>query len=91
MTIETILSAIGSTEPSNFFEFLKGLGADCPEKGDRDGYRELFNQLKELERNGLVDIERRDGQIEWLQLTEAGANSIRAYMDSKRPLLGLMQ
>lgn len=91
MKTETILAAIGSTEPSTFVEFLQDLGAECPERGDKAGYRELFNDLNKLERERLVTVDRQDGKIEWLQLTEAGAIRIRAFMDSKRPLLKLLE
>ena len=78
MTDHEILSAISSTEPSTFHEFLSGL-PDTPVKGDRGGWRELFYQLKKLERAGYVEIERanQDGSIESLMLTGEGAEVVR--------------
>lgn len=43
---DNILAAIGSTEPSTFGEFCRGLKI-CPAKGDRDGWRELFAALED--------------------------------------------
>lgn len=78
MTDNEILSAIPSTEPATFGEFLAGL-PDVPVKGDREGWRELFYQLKRLENDGLVEIERanKDGSIESLMLTGEGAEVVR--------------
>lgn len=86
MTTDTILGAIGFTEPSSFGEFCGALGADCPEKGDRDAWRELFSTLNGLAAEGLVEIERDGRNIESIVLTEAGANYIRGKKDAARPL-----
>jgi hypothetical protein len=91
MTTDTILAAIGSTECSSFNDFCSGLGADRPEAGDRSGWREVFSLLGECEREGLVEVERVEGKIETLVLTEAGAAQVCAKLDAKRGLLGLME
>lgn len=74
---DNILAAIGSTEPSTFNEFCAGL-KDCPAKGDRDGWREVFAALEWLEHQKLVEIERNGRSIESLMLTEAGAERVRS-------------
>jgi hypothetical protein len=70
-----ILRAIPSTEPATFGEFCSAYD-DCPERGDREGWRELFGDLETLEQQGLVEIERVDGKIESLQLTGEGAELV---------------
>lgn len=77
-TNDEILSAIPSTEPCSFSEFLDGL-PDVPEKGDREAWSELFGRLKLAERLGYVEIERadRDGSIESLILTPAGVDRVK--------------
>lgn len=76
-TNNEILAAIPSTEPATFGEFLSTL-PDCPEKGDRAGWRDLFSQLRTLENAGLVEVERTGGSIESLLLTEDGAARVRS-------------
>jgi hypothetical protein len=86
MDEDIILSAIGSTEPSTFGEFCSAL-KDCPAKGDREGWREVFATLEWLEHQELVTIERSGRSIESLMLTSAGANRIREKLDKRRGLL----
>ena len=83
---DVILAAIGSTESSTFSEFCRAL-KDCPAKGDTAGWREVFETLNDLERQGLVVIEREERRIESLILTDAGADRIRAKLDEGRGLL----
>lgn len=91
MDEETILAAIGSQEPSTFNEFLRALGDDCPERGDKDGWRELFAALEYSERSGLVEIERVQRKIDSLILTEAGAARVREQLDGKKGLFSMMR
>lgn len=86
MDEDVVLAAIGSTEPSSFSEFCRAL-KDCPMKGDREGWREVFATLEWLEHQGLVTIERSGRSIESLILTDAGADRIRAKLDTGRGLL----
>lgn len=89
MTDETILSAIGSTEPSSFNEFCSALGSDRPD--NKDDWRDLFGQLNKLEFNGLVIIDRdANRKIGSLVLTTEGSNLIRATMDNKRGLFSAL-
>jgi DNA-binding transcriptional ArsR family regulator len=88
MTEDTILSAIGSTEPSDFNEFCRGLGADCPD--DREGWREVFNHLRILEQHGFIEVSRTGNKIDSMILTKAGANRIREKLDSRRGLFAEM-
>jgi DNA-binding transcriptional ArsR family regulator len=82
---DSVLSAIGSTEPSSFSEFCRAL-KDCPMKGDVAGWREVFETLERLERQGLVVVERQGRSIESLILTDTGADRIRAKLDAGRGL-----
>ena len=77
-TNSEILAAIPSTEPCDFREFLNGL-PDVPEKGDREEWAELFEQLRFLETAGLVEVERADrgGNIESMMLTPEGVEAVR--------------
>lgn len=89
LTDETVLKAIGSTEPSSFNEFCGALNCDCPE--ERSEWAELFAVLRKLEKGKLVDVKRDGKAIEELQLTKAGANRIRDRKDSERGLLQAMR
>ncbi|MCI0488959.1 MAG: hypothetical protein L0229_20395 [Blastocatellia bacterium] len=89
MELIDVLSAIGSTEPSSFSEFCRGL-EDCPEPGDRAVWRELLGFIGRGEREGLIEVERTKGMIDTLILTEAGAALVRNRLDSKRGLLARM-
>jgi hypothetical protein len=90
MSEDQILSAIGSTEPSDFNEFCRGLAADCPESGDREGWREVFSHLRILEQHGFVTVSRTGNKIDSMILTSAGANRIREKLDNKRGLLSML-
>ena len=74
--MKEILRAISSTEPCTFSEFLRGL-PDAPERGDKSAWAELFDKLETFENLGLVEIERANGRIETLMLTEAGAAKVK--------------
>jgi DNA-binding transcriptional ArsR family regulator len=91
MNEEVILSAIGSTEETTFSEFCSALGGDCPESGGREGWREVFNHLRILERHGFVEISRSGNKIDSMVLTEAGANRIREKLDNQRGLLTMLR
>jgi hypothetical protein len=77
-TDNEILSAIPSTEPATFSEFLNAL-PDVPAKGDREEWAELFGQLNMLEGLGLIEVERanRGGAIESLMLSAEGVGAVR--------------
>jgi hypothetical protein len=77
VTNNEILAAIPSTEPATFSEFLNAL-PDVPEKGDREAWAELFEQLRFLEQCGLVEVERATGSLESLLLTGEGAEKVRS-------------
>ncbi len=65
-----VLAAIGSTEESDFGEFCRGLGSDCPQKGDKAEWSDLFQQLNRLEQTGFVTISRAGRNIDAMILTE---------------------
>lgn len=75
---DDILNAIPSTEPCSFSEFLNAL-PDVPVKGDRGGWSVLFAQLRRLEVDGLIEVERANsgGSIESLMLTGEGVEAVR--------------
>ena len=83
-----ILSVIGSTEPSTFFDLCNGLRRldICPEKGDKTGWGTLFRKLGEYEAEGLCKTVRKNKNIETIQLTQSGADKVRDFADSKREL-----
>lgn len=83
-----LLSIVGSTEPSTFFEFCNGLrNIDLiPEKGDKVGWSQLFRCVNDLERREYVTVKRLKGRIESIQLTQKGADSVREFADKTRTL-----
>lgn len=87
MDEETILAAIGSTEETTFSEFCNALAGDCPE--GKDEWREMFSTLRQLERDGWIEVSKTDGKIDGLILSEAGANRIREKLDKRRGLLSI--
>jgi hypothetical protein len=84
MNREKILLAIGYTEPSEFGEFCKALGDDMPQ-GSHE-WRDLFIELTNCEREGLVTVERSGGKIEQMQLTESGSAFVKDKADARRPM-----
>jgi exopolysaccharide biosynthesis predicted pyruvyltransferase EpsI len=72
MINDAVLKAIPSTEPATFREFLQALG------GNFDGeWRQLFEDIEQLEYMGLVEVERLHGRIESMILTPEGAEEVR--------------
>lgn len=67
-----VMQAIGFTEESSFREFCREL-KDCPDRGDRNGWRELFGDIEWCAHMEWLTIEKRGASIESLQLTEEGA------------------
>lgn len=90
LNLDTILSAIGSTEPSTFSEFCSALGDDCPASGDKNGWRAVMNFIGLGERSGFIEVDRVGGKIDSLQLTRQGADRVRSKLDAKRGLLGYL-
>lgn len=76
MTADKILLALPSTEPATFNEFLRALD-DAPERGDKEAWAELFQELDGLETMGMVEVERYQGKIDTLILTGIGAEYVR--------------
>lgn len=93
MTLDDVMAAIPSTEAADFSEFCHGL-KNCPAAGDRAAWRELFGLLNEGVRRGWVGVAYENGassgKIEAGILTPEGAAHVRAALDAKRGLLGLM-
>ena len=83
------LSLIGSTEETSFSELCAALGEDCPR--DKDGWRELFNQIRRLEQSEHIGVIRTAGKIDGIILTESGASLIRDRLDAKRGLLSIVE
>ncbi len=89
MTLDNILAACSSTEPSTFNEFARAL-KDCPAKGETAEWREVFGLLNQAEREGLVEVERAGKSIDSLILTDTGAERVRSKLDNKRELFDLL-
>jgi hypothetical protein len=85
------LSLIASTEETTFNELCTALGDDCPEPGDKGGWRDLFAKIRDLERQCYIEVTRTAGKIDGLMLTESGAALIRDRLDSQRGLLSQMR
>lgn len=83
------LSLIASTEETTFNELCSALRDDCPEPGDKSGWRDLFQKIRDLERQSYIEVTRTQGKIDGLMLTESGAGLIRDRLDAKRGLLHL--
>jgi len=91
MDIDTLLSAIGSTEETTFNELCQALGDDCPERGNTPEWRDLFRTVSCAEKEGLVRVDRVGGKIGTLILTEAGAARVREKLDRRRGLLNYIE
>lgn len=81
MELLTVLKAISSTEPSSFREFCSGLGDACPERGDTNGWREVFRLISKAEKDGLVDVLWGNVGFHTVILSESGAAHVRANPD----------
>lgn len=96
MTLDTVLAALTSTCPSSFGDLCNGLGPERPDKGDRDGWRVIFQLLDQAEAEGLVDISRARNpttgreDVDTLQLTQEGADRVRSQLDGRRGLFGAL-
>lgn len=75
MKVGTLLSSIGSTEPSTFGEICQALGDDKP--SDKGEWRDFFGLVTAVEKEGLVEVEKFDGKIESMILTEAGVAKLK--------------
>lgn len=84
-----LLSLIASTEELSFNELCTALGDDCPDS--KDGWRDLFQKIRDLERQCYIEVTRTAGKIDGLMLTESGAALIRDRLDSQRGLLSQMR
>jgi hypothetical protein len=73
-----ILETVPSTDSIEFSEFCNDY-PDTPAKGDKQAWSALFRQLDDLKREGLLRIEREDGRISEMELTEAGAQWVRDF------------
>lgn len=71
-----VLRAIPSTEPADFGEFCNALEGDKPD--DRQGWSDLFNTIRSLEREGLIEVSHAGNLIDTLVLTEAGVARVKA-------------
>jgi hypothetical protein len=83
----TLLRAVGSQEPSTFNEFCRGLAGDIPTCTPE--WSALFRQVENCETEEWIEVSRHNGRIESLQLTQAGADKVRAHLDQSKPLFNL--
>lgn len=72
-----VLRAIGSTETTDFMEFCEGLGDNCPVKGDKESWQEVWQTLERLERRGLVEVTRENRRFIDAILTADGVEEAR--------------
>jgi hypothetical protein len=77
---ERILEAI-SNHGSTFSEFCSEY-SDTPERGDREGWADLFAKLKTESDTGYIEVERGSRYIESLRLTETGIAKLRELQAS---------
>jgi hypothetical protein len=91
MTLDDLLACIGSTESSDFNEICSTLRESDSLPVGKSGWAELFRLIERAEHEGLVEVSRIKGRIDCAQLTEAGADRIRAKMDARRGLLGYIE
>lgn len=84
MHIDTVLAAVGSTEPSDFNDLCRGLGCHVPQ--ERSEWADLFRTIEECEQDGLVEVSRLEGKIDTIMLTKDGADRVRAKLDANRGL-----
>lgn len=73
----TLLRAIPSTEECTFRELCSALGEDKPERGDKPAWGKLFGQLRRFEREGLIEIDWNNNEINTMVLSESGASRVR--------------
>jgi len=77
MKLKILLQAIGSTEPSTFNEICRGLGDNCPERGDSQSWGQLFRMIEEAEVAQLITVSRTRGSLDSAILTEAGVAALK--------------
>jgi hypothetical protein len=87
-----LLKLIWSTEPMGFFDLCNAMRQEgtCPAKGEKAEWGALFRHLGELEGAGWIKCERIKKNLESLQLTDKGADVVRNFADSKRPIFDVL-
>jgi hypothetical protein len=88
--VDAVLAAIGFKEASDFSEFCRGLGDDCPAAGDKKKWHAVWRALDEAVELGLCEVHRVKGRFDTAQLTEEGANRIREKLDRERGLFSFI-
>lgn len=83
-----ILGAIGFTEETNFDDFCRALGKDCPKAGEKAEWAKLFKTIRSLAERRLLGAKwDQDNRFVAAQLTTAGRDRYREHLDKQRPLL----
>lgn len=82
---KALLESIGSTESSSFNEFLRALDeeGEVPTAG-KTAWAKLFADLKELEDEGCIEIDRILGKVSELILTEQGVRALKELRERSR-------
>lgn len=88
--VDAILAAVGTTKEINFYEFCKGLGVLCPLGGDKERWKSVLQTVDTAASAGFLIVEKKNGLIESLKLTEKGADHIRGKLDAQRGLFGFL-
>lgn len=77
----------------DFGRFCTALKPNCPMSGDRPVWAATFRKIELLAAGGLLIIRRKPdntNDIDWMRLTDKGADLVRARADENRGLLALM-
>lgn len=84
-----LLSVIWSTEEMTFFDLCSALRRidECPVKGDKAGWANLFRWLGDMEVGGWILVDRIKSKLESLILSDQGADAVRDFVDGRRPIL----
>jgi hypothetical protein len=84
-----LLSVIWSTEEMTFFDLCNALRKidECPVKGEKAEWGALFRWLGDMEASGWILCDRIKGKLEYLVLSEEGADAVREFADGRRPII----
>jgi DNA-binding PadR family transcriptional regulator len=89
---EQLLGLIWRTEPMTFGQWCNALRDAGMYPANKPEWASLFRRLDVLENEGLVEVERTsDDSLSQMQLTDAGADRVRASLDRNRGLFRALE